>query len=87
MLSEWERGILKANRIPEDDVAEVSGDMTVTFKDGSKRTICEVYSRVMGYIRPSTEYNVGKYSEFESRKCFCEDAAVAHLGDTPDDAA
>lgn len=44
--------------------------------DNSERQRCEVYSRVMGYIRPTTEYNVGKMGEFKSRLCFCEDKAV-----------
>ncbi len=44
--------------------------------DNSERQRCEVYSRVMGYIRPTTEYNVGKLGEFKSRLCFCEDKAV-----------
>ena len=33
-----------------------------------KRTECEVYSRVCGYIRPTTQWNEGKQSEFEDRK-------------------
>jgi hypothetical protein len=44
--------------------------------DNSERQRCEVYSRVMGYIRPTTEYNVGKLGEFKSRLCFCEDKAI-----------
>lgn len=34
---------------------------------------------VMGYIRPSTEYNIGKMAEFKSRKCFEEDKAVERM--------
>ncbi|MBQ8750492.1 MAG: hypothetical protein IJZ30_02510 [Alphaproteobacteria bacterium] len=45
--------------------------------DDSERQRCEIYSRVMGYIRPTTEYNVGKLGEFKSRLCFCEERAVA----------
>ena len=44
--------------------------------DNSERQRCEIYSRVMGYIRPTTEYNVGKMGEFKSRLCFCEDKAI-----------
>ena len=44
--------------------------------DDSERQRCEIYSRVMGYIRPTTEYNVGKMEEFSSRLCFVEDKAV-----------
>ena len=36
----------------------------------SKRTKCEVYSRVVGYLRPVSQYNPGKKSEFKDRKVF-----------------
>ena len=36
----------------------------------SKRTKCEVYSRVVGYLRPVSQYNGGKKSEFKDRKVF-----------------
>ena len=36
------------------------------------RTPCEVYTRVMGYIRPVSWYNPGKRTEFYSRKYFEE---------------
>ena len=45
----------------------------------SERTQCEVWSRVMGYHRPVSEYNKGKKSEFYARKCFVEEKAVARL--------
>ena len=34
------------------------------------RTECEVYSRVCGYIRPTTDWNEGKQEEFKDRKVF-----------------
>lgn len=37
-----------------------------------KRTPCEVFCRVMGYIRPVSNYNQWKKSEFYSRKYFSE---------------
>ena len=40
--------------------------------DQSKRTPCEVYTRVMGYLRPVSHYNIGKKSEFYGRKYFDE---------------
>lgn len=50
--------------------------MAATFvnKDGKEvsRTPCEVYTRVMGYLRPVSNYNVWKKSEFYSRKYFEE---------------
>jgi len=36
----------------------------------SKRTRCEVYSRVVGYLRPINQYNPGKKSEFKNRENF-----------------
>lgn len=40
--------------------------------DNNKRTPCEVFTRVMWYIRPVSAYNTGKKSEFYSRKYFDE---------------
>lgn len=34
------------------------------------RTKCLVYTRVMGYLSPTFRYNIGKKSEFYSRKYF-----------------
>ena len=36
----------------------------------NERTKCEVWTRVMGYHRPVSQYNVGKKSEFYSRVYF-----------------
>ena len=38
----------------------------------SKRVRCEVWTRVMGYHRPVSNYNRGKKSEHYSRKHFEE---------------
>jgi ribonucleoside-triphosphate reductase len=35
-----------------------------------KRTPCEVYSRVVGYLRPVEQWNRGKQQEFKDRKTF-----------------
>lgn len=40
--------------------------------DETKRTPCEVYTRVMWYLRPVSQYNIWKKSEFYSRKYFSE---------------
>ena len=40
--------------------------------DQTKRTPCEIYTRVMWYLRPVSAYNIGKKSEFYSRKYFEE---------------
>jgi len=38
----------------------------------AQRTPCEVFSRSMGFIRPTKNFNIGKYSEFCERKTFTE---------------
>lgn len=44
-----------------------------------ERQPCENWTRVMGYLRPVSEFNKGKKSEYYSRVCFCESKAVLHL--------
>ena len=34
------------------------------------KTKCEVYSRVVGYIRPVQQWNDGKSAEFKDRQTF-----------------
>ena len=70
MLSEFELAVLKNNAINPDDVEGVSTTYVVTMKDGRKHQLCEVYSRVMGYIKPMSEYNVGKRQEHLDRTLF-----------------
>ena len=36
----------------------------------TKRTPCEVYSRVVGYYRPTKQWNDAKEAEFNNRKTF-----------------
>ena len=76
MLSEFEQAVLKNNRINEDDVASVDTNMVVTMKDGTKHQIVESYSRVMGYYRSMSEYNVGKRQEHEDRQYFKQPASA-----------
>ena len=35
-----------------------------------KRVRCEVYSRVVGYLRPKQQWNEGKQAEWNDRKMF-----------------
>lgn len=41
-----------------------------TCKAKNKTTECEVYSRVVGYLRPVSQWNRGKQQEFHDRKTF-----------------
>lgn len=36
----------------------------------AKRQPCEVYSRIVGYIRPIQNWNEGKQAEFKDRKIY-----------------
>jgi len=38
--------------------------------DNSKRTECQIWSRVVGYLRPVDKWNDGKQEEFKDRKLF-----------------
>ena len=42
----------------------------------SERQPCEVWTRVMGYFRPVSEFNIGKKSEYAERKGFSEKKAM-----------
>jgi len=41
--------------------------------EDQERQRCEVWTRVMGYHRPVSQFNAGKQSEFKERKFFIED--------------
>ena len=42
-----------------------------TIADAEKRYVpCEVYSRVVGYLRPVSAWNAAKQQEFKERKVF-----------------
>ena len=41
-----------------------------------ERQRCEVWTRVMGYHRPVSSFNVGKQGEFHERAYFVEPAAA-----------
>jgi anaerobic ribonucleoside-triphosphate reductase len=40
------------------------------------RQPCEIYSRIVGYIRPVSQWNEGKAQEFKDRKVFKVDDEV-----------
>jgi anaerobic ribonucleoside-triphosphate reductase len=45
---------------------------TIELKE-SERTPCEVWTRVMGYHRPVSQFNEGKKSEHRERQSFREE--------------
>lgn len=40
-----------------------------------ERQPCEIWTRVMGYHRPMSSFNIGKKGEFHERKYFSEAAS------------
>ena len=38
-----------------------------------KKTKCEIFSRVVGYIRPIEAWNIGKVAEFKDKREFVLD--------------
>ena len=46
-------------------------DEKIELKD-EERQPCEVWTRVMGYHRPISSFNIGKKGEAAERKCFKE---------------
>ena len=47
--------------------------------DDAERQKCEVWTRVMGYFRPVSAFNIGKKSEYAERVCFSESKAMAKI--------
>ena len=45
-----------------------------------KRTRCEIWTRVMGYHRPVSGWNLGKQAEFYERKYFKESVMETETG-------
>ncbi len=52
-------------------MSEKTTQQEVQLKD-EERTKCEVWTRVMGYHRPVSSFNIGKQGEFAERKYFVE---------------
>lgn len=40
-----------------------------------QRQRCEVWTRVMGYHRPVSQFNIGKHAEHQERRHFTEGAS------------
>ena len=47
----------------------------------AERQPCEIWTRVMGYFRPVSAFNIGKKSEYAERVCFSEKKAVKRFAD------
>ncbi len=54
-------------------------EQNVVMLRDEERQKCEVWTRVMGYLRPVSEYNIGKKSEFACRTTFVEEIATQEV--------
>lgn len=59
-------------------VQALVGNRTITVTD-QERQKCEVWTRVMGYYRPVSEFNIGKKSEHAERALFRENKVTELL--------
>ena len=48
---------------------------TIELQD-HERQPCEIWTRVMGYHRPVSQFNIGKQSEYRERKPYVESRTV-----------
>jgi ribonucleoside-triphosphate reductase len=55
---------------PEHGYIAGEHEFCPTCETDGETTICEVYSRVVGYLRPVNQWNKGKQREFTDRKTF-----------------
>ena len=53
-------------------------DRAITIQD-EERQPCEVWTRVMGYMRPVSDWNIGKKSEWAERVLFHEKKTMEGL--------
>ena len=59
-------------------VQSLVGQHMITLVD-EERQECEIWTRVMGYYRPVSEFNVGKKSEYNERTYFKESKSLGSL--------
>ncbi len=59
-------------------VQTLVGKHSIILKD-EERQECEIWTRVVGYYRPVSEFNIGKKSEHSERQFFEENKALNSL--------
>jgi anaerobic ribonucleoside-triphosphate reductase len=59
------------DRIIKEVLMDTKTKYKIVLKD-KERQECEVWTRVMGYHRPVSSFNLGKKGEYEERKWFVE---------------
>lgn len=57
-----------------DDVTSTVTENGIFMLSDEERQPCEIWTRVMGYHRPMSSFNIGKKGEFHERRYFTEAA-------------
>jgi anaerobic ribonucleoside-triphosphate reductase len=60
-----------------NDMTQTHLEAGIITLDNSERQRCEVWTRVMGYHRPVSSFNIGKQGEFHERVFFAERRAIS----------
>ncbi|WEK33669.1 MAG: anaerobic ribonucleoside-triphosphate reductase [Candidatus Pseudobacter hemicellulosilyticus] len=55
-------------------------EQPILLANNDKRTKCLIYTRVMGYHRPTESFNIGKKGEHKDRLHFSENACHGKSG-------
>ena len=55
-----------------NDMTDIQALATEIVLTDEERQPCEIWTRVMGYHRPVSSFNIGKKGEFHERKFFEE---------------
>ena len=58
-----------------NDMTQTHLETRTIVLDDAERQRCEVWTRVMGYHRPVSSFNIGKQGEFHERRFFEEEKA------------
>ena len=65
--------MIKYHEDENENLVDEEGNIIVPRE---KRQRAEVYSRVVGYLRPVSQWNKGKKAEYEDRKVIKHDKAL-----------
>jgi len=79
----WELALAGVECEDRDDAIEAAQEWLEANEEPEMRIPCEVYSRVVGYLRPVQDWHEGKKQEFEDRVVFqVPDSALAATEET-----
>ena len=60
----------------KEDIVASPSEQSTSKDVVERRVLCEVYSRIVGYLRPVQNWHQGKQQEFKDRKTYTVPADV-----------